>query len=81
MRDIRKAIAEYNTMVENSQKYDFYALELREIWEISKEEGQGDLSTLISNALSFGFMVGYRAGMHDAKDKASGGSKAGRCAS
>ena len=74
MRDVKKAIEEYNTMVAKyAPKYGFRMAELDEIRNITNEEDPGSIYALIANAVSFGFVVGYRAGRRDAKTRATRG--------
>ena len=56
MRDIEKAITDYNKKFSNSKKGCFYLRDIRKIHDMSN----GDIYECINNALSAGFMVGYR---------------------
>ena len=71
MRDINKAIADYKKKFGATNKGGaFYATDLMQIRDTAEGDTRGDRDfILISNALRAGFMIGYRAGLREAKAK------------
>lgn len=67
MRDVNKAIQDYKKkfMYGDSNKGKFYVTDYYQVNEISK----GDKYNCIDNALMLGFMVGYRLGKTESRNK------------
>lgn len=60
MRNIDKYINEASDYLKNHGKHDLNVEEMREIYEKTQKENNGDIACLISNAFLFGYSAGNR---------------------
>lgn len=77
-RSMKKAIDDYNALIEKRGGTfgAFYASDMEELKKIATDKGGISFSNIILeavwNSLQAGFMVGYNAGLRDAKKNAKG---------
>ena len=69
-RDMQKAIDQFNRQFADRGRDVFYVSDINSIRDISKDgSGELDPCAAVCNALSAGFMIGYRYAQADARKK------------
>lgn len=77
-RSMQKAIDDYNSLIEKRGGTfgAFYASDMEELKKIATDKGGISFSNIVLeavwNSLQAGFMVGYNAGLRDARKNAKG---------
>ena len=69
MQRITNAVYDYQQFIDRTGRGLFYASDLCQLRDMSLKDGRVNIYDLMSNALSAGFMIGYRCAKREARKR------------